>query len=376
MSDAMHASDVVVIGAGPAGVSAALSLKDRGCRPLLVDRADSVADTWRSRYDRLKLNTGRQFSHLPGRPYPQGTPLFPTRDDLVDHLERHAHEEGVDLLLNTAVTRIDRNHGGWRLTTSDGEINASQVVVATGYLHTPVVPQWPGTFSGDLMHSSEYRNPTPYKGKRVLVVGSGSSGMEIAYDLSTGAAEKVWLSVRTPPNLLPRNGPAGLPNDVISIPLYHLPARIADRIAASARRQAFGDLSAFGLPLPAEGPFARAHRLHAAPSILDAEVIDAVRDKAVEIVSAVTAFDHDHVVLSDGSRIPADTVICATGYHPNLAELVGHLGVLTPQGLPIAQAPTPAARGLYFHGLVSRPSLIGYVAKQSRALARRICAEA
>jgi cation diffusion facilitator CzcD-associated flavoprotein CzcO len=376
MSNPMRACDVVIIGAGPAGVSAALSLKDRGFRPLLVDRADSVAATWRSRYDRLKLNTGRQFSHLPGRPYPAGTPLFPTRDDLVDHLERHAHEDGVDILLNTAVARIDRNHGGWRLTTSDGDLNASQVVVATGYLHTPVVPQWPGTFRGDLMHSSEYRNPTPYKGKRVLVVGSGSSGMEIAYDLSTGAAEKVWLSVRTPPNLLPRNGPAGLPNDVISIPLYHLPARIADRIAASARRQAFGDLSAFGLLQPAEGPFARAHRLHVAPTVLDSEVIAAVREKAVAVVSALTAFDHDHVVLSDGSRIPADTVICATGYRPNLAELVGHLGVLTPQGLPTAQAPTPAARGLYFHGLLSRPSLIGYVAKQSRALARRICAEA
>jgi cation diffusion facilitator CzcD-associated flavoprotein CzcO len=376
MSDPMHACDAVIIGAGPAGVSAALSLKDRGLRPVLVDRADNVAASWRSRYDRLKLNTGRQFSHLPGRPYPQGTPLFPTRDAVVEHLERHAHEDGIDLLLNTPVRRIDRDHGRWRLTTSNGDLIASQVVVATGYLHTPIVPQWPGTFSGDVIHSAQYRNPTPYAGKRVLVVGSGSSGMEIAYDLSTGGAEKVWLSVRTPPNLLPRTVPAGLPADVMAIPLYHLPARLADRIAASARRQAFGDLSAFGLPVPAEGPFARAHRLDVAPSILDAEVIAGVRDKAVEVVSAVTAFDHDHVVLSDGSRIPADTVICATGYRPNLAGLVGHLGVLTPQGLPTAQAPTAAAEGLYFHGLLSRPSLIGYVARQSRALARRICAEA
>jgi cation diffusion facilitator CzcD-associated flavoprotein CzcO len=376
MSDPTHACDAVIIGAGPAGVSAALSLKDRGLRPVLVDRADNVAASWRSRYDRLKLNTGRQFSHLPGRPYPQGTPLFPTRDAVVEHLERHAHEDGIDLLLNTPVRRIDRDHGRWRLTTSNGDLIASQVVVATGYLHTPIVPQWPGTFSGDVIHSAQYRNPTPYAGKRVLVVGSGSSGMEIAYDLSTGGAEKVWLSVRTPPNLLPRTVPAGLPADVMAIPLYHLPARLADRIAASARRQAFGDLSAFGLPVPAEGPFARAHRLDVAPSILDAEVIAGVRDKAVEVVSAVTAFDHDHVVLSDGSRIPADTVICATGYRPNLAGLVGHLGVLTPQGLPTAQAPTAAAEGLYFHGLLSRPSLIGYVARQSRALARRICAEA
>jgi hypothetical protein len=163
---------------------------------------------------------------------------------------------------------------------------------------------------------------------------------------------------------------------VISIPLYHLPARIADQIAASARRHAFGDLSALGLPLPAEGPFTRAHRLHVAPSIVDAEVIDAVRDDAVEVVSAVTAFDQDHVVLSDGSLIPADTVICATGYRPNLAELVGHLGVLTPHGAPVVHAPKPTAKGLYFLGLLSWPALIGYVAKQSRALARQIRAEA
>lgn len=375
MSDASYTCDVVVIGAGAAGVSAALSLKERGFVPVLVDRADHVGSSWSSRYDLLRLNTGRQFSHLPGRPYPRGTPLFPTRDDVVEHLKRHAHESGIDLLLNTAVSRIDRYHGRWRLTTSNGDLNALQVVVATGYLHTPVIPQWAGTFAGDVSHSSEYRNPTPYAGKRVLVVGSGSSGMEIAYDLSTGAAEKVWLSVRTPPNLLPRMGPAGLPNDVMSIPLYHLPARIADRVAASARRQAFGDLSAFGLPLPAEGPFVRAHRLHVAPSIVDAEVINAVRDKALEVVSAVAASDHDHVVLSDGSRIAADAVICATGYHPNLAELVGHLGVLTPQGAPVTHAPRPAAKGLYFHGLLSRPALIGYVARQSPALARHICAE-
>src|SRR3977135_3625689 len=143
MSDPAHSREVVIIGAGPAGVSGALSLKDRGVRPVLVDRADHVGASWRSRYERLRLNTGRPFSHLPGRPYPRGTPLFPTRDDVVDHLERHAHEDGIDVLLNTAVTRIDRGDGGWRLTTSDGGFNTKQVVVATGYLHTPVVPQWP-----------------------------------------------------------------------------------------------------------------------------------------------------------------------------------------------------------------------------------------
>lgn len=363
---------VVIVGAGPAGISAALSLKDKGIRPLLVDRADAVAASWRGRYDRLRLNTGRQFSHLPGRRYPKGTPVYPTRDQVVAHLDRHAHEDGIELQFNTTVERIDRNSARWRLTTSNGDLDSRHVVVATGYQHTPFIPNWPGVFSGELLHSASYRDPAPYARKRVLVVGSGSSGMEIAHDLTTSAATKVWLSVRTPPNILPRKGPAGLPNDVLSIPLFCLPSRMSDPIAAAARRRAFGDLKEFGLPLPEEGPFARAHRLHAAPTVIDREVIDAVRDGSVEVTGAVTELEGATVALADGARIQPDVMICATGYGPGLDPLVGHLGVLTPDGVPVMLAPSPAAEGLYFHGLLSRPALIGYLAKQSRMLAKRI----
>ena len=102
----MKAQHVVVVGEGPAGISVALSLRDRGLRPLLMDRADQVGSSWRGRYDRLKLNTGRPFSHLPNRPYPKGTPMFPTRDEVVAHLERHAREPGIELRLGTAVEQI------------------------------------------------------------------------------------------------------------------------------------------------------------------------------------------------------------------------------------------------------------------------------
>lgn len=363
---------VVIVGAGPAGISAALSLKDKGIRPLIVDRADAVAASWRGRYDRLRLNTGRQFSHLPGRRYPKGTPVYPTRDQVVAHLDRHAREDGIELLLNTMVERIDRRFPGWRLTTSNGDLDARNVVVATGYEHTPVIPNWPGTFTGELLHSHRYRNAAPYAEKHVLVVGSGSSGMEIAHDLATSAAAKVWLSVRTPPNIMPRKGPAGMPNDVVSIPLFHLPPRIADRIAAAARHRAFGDLDEFGLPVPDEGPFARAHRLHAAPTVVDTEVVDAVRDGSVEVVAAVAELEGAKVALVDGARIQPDAVICATGYRPGLHPLVGHLQVLTPDGVPVTLSPLPAADGLYFHGLLSRPALLGYLAKQSRKLAKHV----
>ena len=181
----MSKHQVAVIGAGPAGVSVALSLRDRGVHPLLLDRADGGA-SWRSRYDALTLNTGRPFSHLPGRPYPKGTPMFPTRDQVVAHLDQHAHEDGIELQLNTEVKRIDPGPKGWRLTTSAGGLDTRQVVFATGLEDSPVIPEWPGRdgFTGEILHSSGYRNPKPYQGKRAVVVGSGSSGMEIAYDLA------------------------------------------------------------------------------------------------------------------------------------------------------------------------------------------------
>jgi cation diffusion facilitator CzcD-associated flavoprotein CzcO len=104
----MSGHQVVVIGAGPSGVAAAVSLRDRGLHPLLMDRADEVGASWRGRYDRLKLNTGRDYSHLPDRPYPKGTPVLPTRADIVEHLDRHAHEPGIERWLGTEVHRIDK----------------------------------------------------------------------------------------------------------------------------------------------------------------------------------------------------------------------------------------------------------------------------
>src|SRR5687767_15417429 len=93
---------VAIVGAGTAGVSTAVALKDRGVSPLLIER-DKVGSSWRSRYDRLRLNTGRQFSHLPKRRYPKGTPTFPTRDDVIAHLEHGAQEQGIELVLGTDV---------------------------------------------------------------------------------------------------------------------------------------------------------------------------------------------------------------------------------------------------------------------------------
>ena len=373
----MNDGRVVVVGAGPAGISMALASKAVGLRPLVLDRASEVGASWRGRYDRLRLNTSRPLSHLPNRRFPRGTPMFPTRDQLIKHLDRHAHEDGLELQLGTRVDRIDRSDHAWVLHTSSGEFRAPQVVVATGYENAPFIPEWAGreNFAGRLLHSSLYKNPEPFQGASVLVVGPGCSGMEIAHDLAEGGAAKVWLSVRTPPNIVLRASPGPVPGDIIAVALMHVPVRVADALSRLGQRSDTGDLSEYGLPFSEEGIFARVRRLGAEPTVVDRDVIAAIKARRFEVVAAVRALDRKGVSLVDGARVKPDAIICATGYRRGLERLVGHLGVLDARGIPRRVGQKPAAPGLRFIGYVPRPAALGYMAKEAKRAAKAIVRE-
>jgi len=344
---------------------------------LVLDQTDQVGSSWRGRYDRLRLNTCRPFSYLPDRPFPKGTPMFPSRDQLVDHLERHASEDGIELQLGTRVDRIERDNGGWMVVTSGGDVRAPQVIVATGYENHPFIPDWSGrdSFAGQLLHAREYRNTEPFRAKRVLVVGPGCSGMEIAYDLAEGGASKVWMSARTPPNIVLREGPGGLPGDMLAVALLRFPARFGDAVARFGRRMDVGDLTEYGLPVPEEGVFSRLNRLKVAPAIVDKAVIEAIKAGRIEVVRGVESLDSTEVRLAGGARIEPDVVICATGYRRGLESLVGDLGVLDERGMPRAVGEEPAADGLRFIGYVPRPGGLGYMAKEAKRAAKAIARE-
>jgi cation diffusion facilitator CzcD-associated flavoprotein CzcO len=363
--------EAIVVGAGQAGLAAALALKDRGIHSLVIDRADRVASSWHQRYEGLHLNTWRRYSQLPDRPFPKGTPTFPTRDQVTAYLERHAGEDGFEIRLRTAAERIERDDGGWLVRTNSGDLRAPEVVVSTGYESRPVIPDWSGRdgWSGQILHSSEYRNPEPFLGRKVLVAGPGSSGMEIAHELAVGGAMKVWLAVRTPPNILGRRGPAGIPGDAIAVVLWHLPSAFGDRFTRFARKADFGDLSEHGLPVPEEGVISRARRIGKAPSIVDGDVIDAIKEGLVAVVAGVEAFDAEGIELADGERVEPDALICATGYRRALEPLVGDLDVLDRDGIPRVRGGKPAAEGLYFIGYVPRPGGLGFMAKEAKGAA-------
>ena len=199
--------------------------------------------------------------------------------------------------------------------------------------------------------------------------------MEIAYDLAEGGAEKVWLSARTPPNILIRQGPGGIPGDMIGVGLLNFPTRFADAVARFGRRMDVGDLSEYGLPVPEEGVFSRMYRLGVAPAIVDKEVIEAIKARRIEVVRGVESLDETGVQLDGGGRVEPDAIVSATGYRRGLDELVGALGVLDDRGMPRAVGPEPAAPGLRFIGFVPRPGQLGFSAKQAKQAAKAIAQE-
>jgi cation diffusion facilitator CzcD-associated flavoprotein CzcO len=361
---------VVVVGAGSAGLASAAELRRRGIPVTVLERADAIASSWRGRYDRLRLNSSRPFSKLPGERYVPGTPMFPSRDEVVAYLEGYAKRNRIEVRLGTTLERIDRRGHGWLLRTSTGDLEAGHVIVAAGYEHTPIVPDWPGRdrFEKALIHSGEYRNPEPFQAADMLVVGPGSSGMEIAYELVSNGAERVRVAVRTPPNFLIRD-PAG---PLFANLFLRLPPKRADAIINRIREKKIGDLTAFGLPVPEEGVFSRLKRLSVAPAIVDKEVIEAIRDRRIEIVGAVESLDETGVILADGTRIEPDAVIAATGWRPNLDPLVGHLGVLNERGVPYEAQGAEVAPGLRFVGYKPLPAHIGHMGREAKLAAKEI----
>ena len=365
--------DTVIVGAGPAGLAVAAGLRSRGAPCSVLDQGEGVGAAWRARYDSLHLHTARWLSGLPGGRIPRRFGPWVSRDDFVAFLGDYAAQHGIRPEFGVTVERIDRADDGWQLQTSRGPRQAAAVVVATGYCRQPFIPDWPGRagFTGSLLHSAEYREPSPYAGRSVLVVGAGNSAADIAVEL-LGVGAQVTLSVRTPPNIV-RRDTLGVPSQVIGIALGHLPERAKDPVVGILRRVAVPDLTRQGLPAPDDG-FSQFLRSQTVP-ILDHGFVREIRAGRISVVAAVTALDGDSVRPADGSTVRPDAVICATGYRPGLEGMVGHLGVLDGRGQPLVRGATTLAGAarLFFVGVSVRlGGLVREIGVEARAIANAI----
>jgi putative flavoprotein involved in K+ transport len=344
--------EVLVIGAGVAGLSTAVELGRRGIDALVLERADDVGSSWQGRYDGLRLNTYRRLSSPLHSRIPRSAGRWPSREALIAHLRDYARRERVEIEHGTSVRRIERAPGGYELDTTDGPRMARFVVVATGYDQAPKIPEWPGldSFEGELIHAREFRSPAPFAGRDVLVVGAGNTGTEIAVQLEQAGAARVRMAVRTPPNLVPIEM-FGIPITYLARAAEPAPEPIVNLVGRALRRYAVGNLTPFGLP---PGPYGIGTelRIKGLGPVVDRGIGGAVRTGRVEVVAAVDSFDGADVALADGTRINPDLVIAATGYQMGLEPLVGHLGVLLPSGKPrfLRGESDPSAPGLHFNG--------------------------
>jgi len=368
-------SDVIIVGGGAAGLATAAQLGRRGVPCRVLERGTEIGGSWSGRYERLRLNTIRQLSRMPGLPIARPAGRWVAREDFVSYLHAYRAHHCIHVEFETAVETIDRAGHGWQLKTSAGTMVAPQVVVATGFDRVPRVPAWPGidSFDAPVLHSAQYRNAEPYRDQDVLVVGAGSSGTEIALDLAEGGA-RVAIAIRTPPLLLAREW-GGIPVSVFSLLGRLSVRRVRDVSAGLLSRAMFGDLSAYGIDRCKQQLSEMIERGRL-PTV-DTGFVQAVREGRITVAAALERFERSAVVLADGSRLSPDCVVAATAFQGGLEPMLGHLGVVGENGRPRLQGGpwNDAAPSLYFVGY--RTALTGHLApirtdarRASRAIAR------
>ncbi len=369
----MPQSTVVIVGGGASGLSAAGALEWRGIKTVILEEDDQLGGTWARRYDRLHLHTVRGFSGLAHYSIPRRYSKYLSREEFVAYLAEYATHFNLRVVTGCPVRKVrtePATPSSWVAATASGDWHCRVVVIATGQYRIPILPKWDGraTYRGDLVHSSCYTNALPYVGKRVLVVGAGNSGTEIATDLAEHGVAFVALSIRTPPPIVPRD-PFGMPVQRTGIMLSILPPAIADRLARLTARMVLGDLTRLGLQTPKWMPYS-ARRI----PVIDVGFVSALKQGLVQVRPALARLTATDAVFEDGSAEPFDAIIAATGFSTGLNELLETKDVLNDSDEPVDLSGEPTGRpGIFFIGYTH--SLRGHLFEAnlaSRRLARNV----
>ncbi|MGZ9234672.1 MAG: flavin-containing monooxygenase [Anaerolineales bacterium] len=294
-------------------------------------------------------------------------PRYPSRTQIITYLESYAEKFRLDIRFRQQVISARSRNNPWEVQTQDRLYQAQNLVIATGYNREPVMPIWPGqdSFKGLVMHSSEYRNGELFRARKVLVVGFGNSGGEIAIDLWEHGAQ-VGLAVRGGVNVIPREL-FGIPILSIGILQRKLPARLADAISALISRAVIGDLTKYGLRKLPYGPVSQMRRNAHIP-LIDVGTVKLIKEGQVNIYGGIREFCENGVIFDDGTQAEFNAIILATGYRPRVnAFLTGiSAAAYDLNGAPLSSGQESSMPGLYFCGYYVSPT----------GMLREICIEA
>ena len=317
---AVERFDVAVVGGGPAGLAASQQLAARGISNIVLERGAHVGWMWGQVYDSLRLHTGKHLSSLPGMPFPARTSLFPTRSEFTEYLESYVDRFQLPVRTGMEATGLLRENDGWTVETSTGRYQSKAVVVATGIMSSPVLPDFPGTTSYTrlMFHSTEYRRPEERLGRSILVVGIGNSAAEIASELA-GAGMEVAVSVRSGANVIPRSI-AGIPSQYFGWSMSWLPGPMQRRIVRGTSLIG-GILGRRPAGLPGKGHFDVCQDV----PVIGRSILDHVNAGRVRLLPGVAELSQTSVRLTDGTEWAGDTMMFATGYRPAM-EWMGEYG--------------------------------------------------
>lgn len=320
----MVESTVGIIGAGPAGLSAAVALKAAGLPFEIVDAGTQVGGIWdisrpeTPMYDSAHFISSRTQSGFSGFPMPDDYPDYPRHDQVLRYIQAYAdhHQLSDRVQFQTRVTQArygssdaDASHGqgGWTVTLSSGDTREwAALVVATGTTWEPNRPTVPGQFDGLQMHAFDFRSADCFRGKRVLVVGGGNSGVDIACEAARHA-DRAFISLRRGYHFIPKYV-FGKPADVFAHEGPHLPWRLEEIVFGFLMNHVLvGDLTRYGLPRP-DHPILRSH------PIMNTQLLHHLGHGDIEYRPDVQALRGSSVVFADGRTDAIDLIVWATGY--------------------------------------------------------------
>ncbi len=295
---------IILVGAGPSGLATAYYLQKRGL-PYRILEKERVGYAWCNHYDRLQLHTLKQVSALPGKAMPRGYPNFISKDQFLAYLEDYAHHFQLPIESGIKVERAEDTGTEWILHTNQGQIKGQILIAATGIWSNPVRPKFSGeeTFGGSIRHALTYRNAAPYQGQRVLVIGAGNTGTEIAVDLAEHGVESA-IAIRSGTTFIPYPNSATLVQ-VAAWVLRTLPKFQGEQLLRKMR-VSFQEI---GINPPSE-------------PLMDAyPVVGYALPEAVAVGQVALYGDIDHlypggVHFTDDQKVSFDSIILATGYRP------------------------------------------------------------
>ncbi|WP_418958909.1 flavin-containing monooxygenase [Streptomyces tritici] len=372
---------VCVIGAGLSGLAAAHALNLRGVEFVCLEKAPDVGGIWRQpeagergpAYEALHLNSARQLTGYADFPMSDELPLYPGHADVAAYLRSFADWAGLRSRVEcgTEVLSVRQDADGrWTVGSRDAEGAVRErafdrVVVASGHHSVPALPDplpaGAESFEGRILHSMDYRHGREFAGQRVVVVGMGASGADIAVDLSRHA-ERTLLSVRRGLHIVPKQL-FGISVDLIAEAPWFTRMSFAEqrRFVEQALLVARGRLSDYGLPEPD-------HAIFSSAVTISDEILSRIRHGAVTPKPAIGSFEGDRVVFSDGTSARADAVVYCTGFRMDFPFLPDKCPVGADGRVELYKRVVPADRpGLYFVGLI-RP--VGSITRLVEAQAR------